>query len=239
MALPKVVTPTYKTTLPSTGETIEFRPFTVKEQKALLIAKESNDEEQMIRAVRDLISASVTGVDVNDLTLFDFEYLFLKTRAKSVGETADIKIKCKHCDHYTEMTLNIDDLQIDPQPKRGKDLAVTLFNDVGVVMRYPRFTSTLELFRSNANKSDAETTFDTIVNSIESVFDENGVYAADDHTREELVDFLDALDGLSLQKLTSFFNEMPVVSLAVNFRCTNEECKETNTETLRGLKNFF
>lgn len=235
MALPKLDTPTYALSIPSSGASAEFRPFTVKEQKQLLLAKESNDEGNMIRTVRDLISSCLFGVEPNDLTLFDFEYIFMRVRAKSVGETSDVRIACTECEKFTDVSINIEEAQIGGDIRKGKDLKIELTDDVGLVMRYPRFETMINLLQKK--NTETQNTFETIIDCIDLIYDKDNMYHADEHTREELVEFVDSLPSNALQKISEFFSSSPEVVLNVKFDCSS--CGVTNEKTIKGLKNFF
>src|SRR6056300_979503 len=113
MALPSLNdTPKYELKIPSTGKKIKFRPYLVKEEKILLIAAESKDKDQMLGAIIDTINSCVQGnLNVNDLTTFDLEYLFIQMRAKSVGENASLNIKCQSCEEDNEYHMNLEDIR--------------------------------------------------------------------------------------------------------------------------------
>lgn len=233
MALPKLETPNYTVEIPSSGEKVEYRPFTVKEQKQLLIAKESNDQEAMIRTTRDLIESCVYDVKVKDLTLFDFEYLFVKIRAKSVGETSDVRIACEECGEQSPVTLDLEKTRVEGDLKKNR--AIELTSEIGIVMRWPSFESALNLI--NTEKSNAEIAADAIIDCIESVYDQSQVYPAEDVPKKELEEFVDSMTAAQFQKVAEFFEESPKVVLATRFTC--QSCKHKNKLEIEGMKNFF
>ena len=230
MSLPKLNTVTYKLKVPSTGKSIEYKPFTVKEQKMLLLAKESDDKGQMIRAARDLIKSCTLGkLNVDTLTMYDFEFLFIKARSKSIGETSDVLIKCKECNHQNEVALNLDDCKVTAP---GKSLKVKLDSNVGVVLKFPSLKDAEKL---SENESNDELT--TIASCIESIYTNDEVFAAEDHTSAELVDFIESLSAKQLKMVGEVLQDMPKTVLDQKFKCM--KCGADNELTIEGLKNFF
>ena len=136
MALPRIDSPKYELRIPSSGDTVEYRPYLVKEEKLLMMAMETKDQQQMIRALRDVIAGCTEGkIQANDLAMFDLEYVFLKIRGKSVGETTRVNLKCKSCDHKNEVEINLDEVEVQGEVKKNEKVALT--DSVGVVLRYP------------------------------------------------------------------------------------------------------
>jgi|LWDU01.1.fsa_nt_gi hypothetical protein len=236
MALPKIQSPSYTLNVPSTNDLIEYRPFIVKEQKTLLLAKESGDEHAMIRATRDLIASCVTSeLDVSKLTLFDFEYLFLQIRAKSVGETSDVQIKCSECEEYEPVTINLEEAKLTETEAKSNKIALT--DDVGIVMQYPKFEASVALLSRGDDLGQTDMAFETLIGCIESIYDESAVYPAEDSTRDELMEFVDGLSSKQFERMSEFIQGMPKIGLFVEFVCS--KCGEKNNETITGLKNFF
>ena len=234
MALPKLTSVTYDVTIPSTGKRINIRPFNVKEQKILLIAKESGDSGQMVRAARDLIGGCTLGeVDVNELTTFDFEYLFLQARAKSVGETSDVRVACSSCNHKNDITIELEEAEVRGDLK--KDLKVKLTDEVGIVMRYPSFKDAETLSKLDRKSSTAS--IDALTCCIDVIYDKDNVYPASDSTKKELEEFVESLSTKQFQEVAAVFNDMPAVSMDIDFMCI--KCKEGNNIELTGLTNFF
>ena len=144
MGLPTLATPKYELTIPSTGQKIEYRPFLVKEEKVLLLANETKDEREQIRAMKQVIENCTFGkVDIDSLASFDIEYLFLKLRSKSVGETIEVGIKCSYCAESCPTTVNINDVEVKFDPKFTN--RIKLSETVGVLMRYPNYEDMINL----------------------------------------------------------------------------------------------
>lgn len=236
MALPILEAPKYSIRLPSTGKTIEYRPFLVKEEKILLIAQESDSSREMLSAMKDIVKAcTFNKVDPNELTSYDLEFLFLKLRSKSVGETATIKVKCEKCDTYVPVEVNLDEVEI---PSVSSDPVNIMLNDtVGITMRHVRVRDLASL--TDERKSSADIFIDSVIASIHSIFDANGVYLTDETKKDELVNFVQSLSRSHMKEIEKFIADTPKVQLKVKFACTNEECKHENEITLTGIKSFF
>lgn len=233
MALPVIEINTFDLKVPSTGKTIEFRPYTVKEEKGLLVANESKDPKQMVRAARNLVKACVPAIDVDKMTMFDFEYIFLQLRSKSVGETADMKIKCSSCDHQNDVAINVDDVKIKNEVKQK--MRVQLSKDgVGIMLNYPSF----KMAENMVGKGTAsENIVDMIVACTEAIYDKDTVYPAEEQTTQELVKFVESIPSSKFKEIGELFNDMPTVALDVDFKCG--KCGKDNHIEVEGLSNFF
>lgn len=233
MALPQLNSANYETTIPSTGQVITFRPYLVKEEKILMMALESNDQKQIVKATKDMISSCVVDdIDINKLATFDIESLFLQLRSKSVGESIGLKVKCDHCDTQNDITVNFDNIGVDVPKEDG---VIMITDTVGVQMKYPSFD---DISSINPDKEESiETAFDIIVKCIDSVFDEDNVYPAVSEGETKMRGFVESLNATQFQSLAHFFETMPVLKTAVEFDCT--ACKEHNSTELKGLQSFF
>lgn len=238
MALPILNTTKYVTTLPSSGQEIYYRPYVVKEEKIMMIALESKDEKQIMDAMLDVIEACVLteGINHEDLTTFDVEWLFLKLRARSVGENAELKLKCQHedCNGISEVAYNLDDIEIDGELGKTK-MTIEIADGVGVVMKYPP----VKLIRKyDAKKMETvEGAFSLVAGCIDQVFDEQNVYMAKDQTPEEVRDFLDSLSAAQFKSLADFIGNQPTVHDDIDWKCMT--CQKENSMELRGLQSFF
>lgn len=236
MSLPIIESPKYSIRLPSTGKNIEYRPFLVKEEKILLIAQESGSSREMIMAMKDIVKAcTFNKVDPNLLTSYDLEFLFLNLRSKSVGETSTVKIKCSECDTYVPVEINLDDVAV---PEVSHEPVNIMLNDtIGITMRHIRVRDLANLTDEKKSKSDL--VVETVIASIASIYDENGVYPTDESSKDELLAFVNSLNRGQMKKIEEFINTTPKVELKVKFTCTNEECKHENEVTLSGVQSFF
>ena len=236
MPLPKISTPTYELTVPSTGKNIKFRPFLVKEEKILIIAMESQSDKQIAQAVNDVLSNCILtkGVNINDFSTFDIEYLFLNIRGKSVGESVDVMVTCPD-DNKTKVPVqvNLDDIKILKNDKHQRD--IPLDGNLTMRMKYPSMGE----FVKNTFSVDMQVddTFDLVCSCIEQVFSEEESWAASDCTKKELHEFLEQLDSSQFKKIEQFFETMP--KLSHTLKVTNPNTKVVNKITLEGLNAFF
>ena len=228
MALPKLETAKYSVEIPSTKQTIEFRPFLVKEEKILIQAQESGDTDQIIKALKDIIRVcTFEKVKPNDLTLFDLEYIFLQLRARSVGEEVDFKIKCEECDRQNVVTLDLTEVKIK-WPEKKIDNKIKLSDSVGVVLRPIRV--------KDMNKIEGDIT-ESIIASIESIYDEDNVYPTDEASKKELVAFVDSLSHSHLEVIQEYIENQPKLEHVLKYTCLH--CGHKNEYTLSGLADFF
>lgn len=234
MALPVLNTAKYKTIVPSLGKEVEYRPYLVKEEKILMIALESNDNKQIISAIKDVISSCVQDdLKVNDLTMFDIEALFLKLRSKSVGETTDVKVKCTECDKEHKTSVKFDDIKM-PVVK-NMQTTVKLTDDVGIILTYPKVKDIEK--NDNGVDDSINSIMEVLIDCIHSIYDADNVYSAQDTKRSELKDFVDSLNSDQFKKLTSFFESIPALKYDLRFKC--EGCGHDNNIELSGIQNFF
>lgn len=231
MALPIVKTATYKTKLPSTGKVIEYRPFLVKEEKILLMLGETKDQKELSRNIKNLLSSCIiTDIDVETLTTFDIEYLFLVLRAKSVGEEVSLFIPCQECQKKTPVDVNLEkDIFVDNQKKKT-DFKIPISSNVGLVMKYPN----IEMVEMDDKETDS---IDMIIACLDSIYDESTVHNLNDYTKEEIREFIQSLSVKDMQKVQQFFETLPKVKCSLDFMC--QSCKAQNKFELEGLSNFF
>ena len=234
MALPQLNTAVkYELKVPSTGQMVEYRPYLVKEEKILMLAMESEDQRQIIRATRDIItSCTFEQVDIMKQPMFDLEYIFLKLRAKSVGETSRLKFACEKCQTPNNYNINLDELEpIGSQVEN----TIALTDTIGVTMKYP----TVKDVDSSDAKSEIDMVFDVLVSSIESIYDAENVYPASESTKAELTTFIENLNQQQFNKLQAWFEAMPKLKKKVLFTCEKEDCKHENEFDIEGIQSFF
>lgn len=229
MALPILnETPSYSMEIPSTGKKFKYRPYLVKEEKILLLANETKDREQIINAIADTISACTFGkVNVRDLTTFDLTYIFLKMRAKSVGETVTLQLPCGKCETRNEYTMNLDHIEC---PVGDRSLMIDITDDIKVEMKYPNYTFT-------DIEQEQEGTFHLMANCIKAVITEEDRIDVNDEPIESIRAFLESMTREQFGYLTSFIKGLPTVEYTIDFHCHN--CNEHNEIALKGIDNFF
>lgn len=236
MALPVMQTPVYEMTIPSTKQKVKYRPFLVKEEKALLIAQQSEDTSVMLNTLKQVISSCVTGVDVERLAMFDFEYIFTQLRARSVGEYAELTYNCLECkDPKAKMNIDIDLTKLEVKFNDDHSATIDLFDEVGVKMKYPNLNMLTAL--ESLKQDDVEVAFDVIGSCIEFIYDGDKIYPIEDQSKEDVNDFLEKLTRQQLNKLQNFFKTMPKLEHTMEFDCP--VCKFHHRHTVRGMQNFF
>ena len=233
--LPKIATPKYDMIVPSTGESITYRPYLVKEEKILLIAMESQSDEAMENAVVDIIKLCVeTPINVNTLTTFDIEYIFINLRAKSVGEGIKLNPTCEHCEEVNE-DIKVDlDKVIVSGIEEEIDMRVKLTDDISVDVTWPTMKNKL-------TEDDMKTGTDTLINmvarSIGTIYSGEEIFAAADSTKKELVEFVESLGSDQFNALLTKVSEAPQLIYDLEFKC--KACGEDNKLEIKGLADFF
>tara|TARA_B100000424_G_scaffold237524_1_gene203072 strand:- start:1999 stop:2703 length:705 start_codon:yes stop_codon:yes gene_type:complete len=233
MALPKLEQKTYTLTLPSTGESIQYRPFLVKEQKTLLLAQESKDSKELVNAVSSLINDCTFGkVNAKTCPLFDAEYIFLKVRAKSVGEKVDLVATCPD-DEETKVNFVLDINDIEVQMTDDHTNVVEITDDVKIVFDYPILSSSARY----ANDQRADIMFDVVRDCVKEIhFGENS-YNKVDMSKKDLDDFIDSLDAEQFSRVMDFFETMPKLRHVIEVVNPNTNVK--SEILLEGLQNFL
>ena len=236
MTLPKITTPTYELNLPSTDEKVKFRPFLVKEEKILLIAMENDKQEEMVSAIKQIISnCTFDKIDVEKIPLFDLEYIFLQLRAKSIGEVSKFRILCPD-DKKTFANIEIDLTKVVVEVDEGHDNRIIIDDkkQVGIVLSYP----SVALFKSaNLIGNDVKAVFDLIVQCVDHIFEGEKIYPAKDMKEAEITQFLDDLPQKAFNKVRNFFETMPKLKHEVEVE--NPKTKKKSKVVLQGLKDFF
>jgi hypothetical protein len=237
MALPMSSAPTYTLTVPSTGAQVKYRPFLVKEEKALMIAQQSEDPVVMVETLKNVIQACVVGdIDASKLATFDLEYIFTQLRAKSVGEIVDLNAKCDDCEDDKAVTVvKIDLTKLEVQKNPEHTNKIELFDDVGVVLKYPSIDIIKKM--ESMDPTDVEQVFDIVVGCVDYIYNSQEVFYAKDQTKEELTEFLNNLTNEQFQKVQSFFETMPKLSKEIEYDCP--VCRKHHVKVLAGLQSFF
>ena len=236
MALPKLEVPIYELTVPSKDEKIKYRPFLIKEEKILLIAMESGANEDVIQAVKQIVSeCTFNTLKLGNMPMFDVEYIFLQIRSKSVGEVSKLKILCRD-DGETYANVEVDLTEIEVQVNDDHTNKIELTDEMGVIMKYP----TIDSF-STAGISDitADNMLDVIVACIDKIYDKKGeeVYDSKDSSKKELMDFVEQMNTTQFQDVQAFFDSMP--KLRHEITVVNPKTKVENKVALSGLNDFF
>ena len=240
MALPMSNTPIYNLVIPSTGKEFKYRPFLVKEEKALLIAQQSEELQVMVDSLKDVIkSCAKSDLDVDSLATFDLEYIFTQIRAKSVGEQVELIFACDE-DHDNDndkakVKVNIDLSKIEITKPEGHETNISLFEDVGVTMIYP----TMDVIKNleSVDDNDIDEVFDLVSSCIETIYNTDEVFHIKEQTKKEVVEFLNNLTSEQFGKIQNFFQTMPKMTYNVEYDCPI--CQKKNKQVLEGLQSFF
>jgi len=243
MALPKNTSATYPLQIPSTGQEVKFRPFVVKDEKALMLAMQSEDEMTMVNTLRELITNCVQEeINVQRLATFDLEYAFAQMRGKSVGEMVEIIGKCDNeeagCVDNPKATLKmqVDITQIPVTFPEGHNKKVHLWGDVGVVMKYPTLETIIKYQGLNQD-SDPNKVFEIIMDSMEVIYEGDQLHYIHEQTPQEVDEFINNLSSEQFNKIKDFFETMPKMTKEIQWTCPN--CGREHKRTLEGLQSFF
>jgi len=230
MALPLLnESPRYEVVIPSTGKKIKFRPYLVKEEKVLMLAAETKDSKQMMNAIIDTVSACVTDkIDVNSLTTFDLEYLFIKLRAKSVGEKSTIQINCESCKEVNEYQIDLDEITC----KMNKtDNIIKIDDNISVEMKYPSYS------QIDITENETEMGFEVLASCLATVYTQDQRIDVSEEPKESVRRFLESMTRSQFEKVRDYFVDMPQVKAEVEFTC--RKCDELNKFDIRGIQSFF
>jgi hypothetical protein len=240
MALPIMATPTYSLVIPSSGVSVKYRPFLVKEEKALLIAQQSEDINVMVDSLKGVIKSCVMDkIDVDKLAIFDIEYIFTQIRAKSVGEIVELLFPCD-VDHgedndKAKIKISIDISKLEVEKPEGHTNKIELFDDVGIVMKYPSMKVLARLEQLDTENIDA--IFDVIADCIDIIYQGDDLHYASEQSKEELLQFLGNLTTEQFKNLQTFFTTMPKIRKVVEYDCPI--CGKHHTAALEGMQSFF
>ena len=238
MPLPKIATPTYELELPSTGQTIQYRPFLVKEEKLLVLALEGEDVKEITTAIKNVIKSCIQtkGIKVENLPTFDIEYLFLNIRGKSVGEDLEVKLLCPDDNEtYVPVKVLIDDIKVVKSDEHTNQ--IKLDSNLMMEMKYP---SLAEFIKNNfdfGQDANMDQSFDLIASCIDKIYNEEEVWAAADCTKKEINSFLDQMNSSQFKEIETFFETMPKLSHTVKLK--NPKTKVESEVVLEGLSSFF
>lgn len=228
MPLPVLETSKHTIEVPSSKKKIEIRPFLVKEEKILLQAKESENDDTIFKAIKDIIhTCSFEKINANELTIYDLEYVFLQLRAISVGEKSEFKVKCLECGKYNDVEIDLTEVKVE-FPEEKIDKKIQLNDSVGVVLKH------LLVKDIDVRGSDIS---DNIIASIDYIYDAENVYKAEESSKKELIEFVDSLSHSQLENISKFIQNQPKLRYTLKYNCIH--CGEDNQVVLEGLKDFF
>tara|TARA_Y100000004_G_scaffold194878_1_gene260543 strand:- start:6 stop:725 length:720 start_codon:yes stop_codon:yes gene_type:complete len=238
MPLPKISTPTYELELPSTGKTIRYRPFLVKEEKLLVLALESDDSKEITNAIKAVLKDCIQtrGVKVETLPTFDIEFLFLNIRGKSVGEDIEVSVLCPDDgETYAEVQISIDDIKVLKDKEHNKQIKID--DKLMMEMKYPSLDQFIKNNFDFAEDNQVDQSFDLIASCVDKVFSEDEAWTSEDFTKKEINDFLEQMNSAQFKQIEKFFTTMPKLSHEVEV--LNPNTKKKGKVVLEGLSSFF
>ena len=238
MPLPKIATPTYELELPSTGQSIKYRPFLVKEEKVLVIALESEDNKQITNAIKAVLKSCILtkGVKVESLPTFDIEYLFLNIRGKSVGEELEVNVICPDDGETTvPVVINLDEIEVQKDENHSNKIKID--DSIMMELKYPSLDQFIKNNFDFNDKNAMDQSFELIASCIDKVYTEDEVWATADCTKKEVKEFLESMNSQQFKEIEAFFESMPKLSHTINV--TNPNTKVKSEVTLEGLASFF
>ena len=236
MPLPIIEVPTYTLSLLSTNEEIQYRPFLVKEEKILLIAMESENENESIKAVKQIVkNCVISDIDIDTLPMIDLEYIFIQLRAKSIGEKSDVSFNCQKegCSNIIHTSIKLDEINIIRHEDHTNRIPIT--DKIGIIMKYPSFSS---YSKYSLNKeSEAKNYFNLLIDCVDSIYDEDQVYSHRDISRSEIVVFIEQLTQQQTKKIKKFFDTTPKIHKEITIKC--DKCGEEKKIVLENFSDFF
>ena len=236
MALPKLTTPTYELEVPSTDEKISYRPFLVKEEKILLIAMESGKNEDIVNAIKQIVSeCTFNKLKLGNMPMFDIEYIFLNIRAKSIGEVSKLRLLCPDDKKtYADIEVNLEEVQV--QVDKDHTNKIELTDSMGMIMTYPTIDSFMD---TGLQTITASNMLEVIGSCILQIYEDNGekVYEGKDQTPKELNEFIEQLSSQQFKQVQKFYDTMPKLKHTIKVK--NPKTKKTSEITLQGLNDFF
>ena len=238
MPLPKIATPTYELVLPSTGKTINYRPFLVKEEKLLVLALESEDNKQITTAIKAVIKSCIStkGIKVETLPTFDIEFLFLNIRGKSVGEELEVNIICPD-DKTTEVPVTIDLDDIGVQKNDDHTNQIKIDSSIMMEMKYPSLDQFIKNNFDFNEGNQMDQSFDLIASCIDKIYTEDEVWSTADCTKKEVKEFLESMNSSQFKEIETFFETMPKLKHTIKVK--NPKTKVESEVVLEGLASFF
>lgn len=236
MPLPKIAIAKFPITIPSTKKNTFFRPFLMKEQKILHMAMHAENIEHMFKAMCDIVESCVDGItDAKNMPMFDLEYLFMKIRAKSVGELIQIGIKCKNCEKTSKTEIDLETIEVEFQPDISNKIMIS--DNMGIILRYPCLNDISSSVTKSSDLNDTESMIQFVCDSIENVFDGTSVWTRKDFTDDEIREFVESMNTSQMELVGKFYANIPTLSKRMQHKCSH--CGHEQTIDFRRLQDFF
>jgi len=230
--LPKIDLPLFELELPSSGKKIKYRPFTVKEEKILLVAQESDEPEQTVLSVKQIVNNCLVDIDVEKLAMFDLEYVLLMLRSKSVDNNIKFAIKDPDTEETVELEIDLNEVKVTRDDEHSNRVKIN--DDYTLFLRYPTIEEFIKI--ASADQNDPLVNYFIMISCLDKIASDDDVYKFEDYTDEEIDDFMENLQGDVLKKIQTFFETMP--KLRHEMKYTNQDGKE-QTFVIEGMRSFF
>mgnify|MGYP006159852165 FL=1 len=231
--LPKIATPKYDMIVPSTGKSITYRPYVVKEEKILLIALESEDEKQIEKSIYSMIESCLDGkVNINDFTNFDIEFIFLTLRSMSVGEGIKLNIPCSSCEEPNEVSVDLNKLEVKNNDFDKKDLQIKINDDITIDLRWPTMSD-----RAVEITSGTEAVIHMVAKSIGTLYHGEDIISMSDTPFSEVLEFVESLSSAQFNQCMDVLVKTPYTGYDIKFTC--KKCGHKNERELKGMADFF
>tara|TARA_Y100000385_G_C13077048_1_gene631929 strand:+ start:1236 stop:1943 length:708 start_codon:yes stop_codon:yes gene_type:complete len=234
MPLPKIDQPLFELTIPSNGETVKFRPFTVKEEKILLIAQESNDIDQVVLSIKQILTNCIQDYNIDKLAVFDLEYILIQIRSKAVNNLLKFRVSDPDTEEMVDLELDIDEIEIVRNEDHKKIIRVT--DTISLSMKYPSIDFIKVLRQGEDSEDQSAALFDLMRDCIDTVVEGESVYKISEFTVEEVTDFIDTLDGNVLNLIKEFFDTIPKMRFETKYKLKDGTEK---TFVAEGTETFF
>lgn len=232
MPLPKIDMPLYDLTIPSNGEKVKYRPFTVKEEKIMLMARESEDPKEIISAIKQIVNNCLVGTDINDLALFDLEYIILNIRSRSVDNV--IKFEITDPDTEQQVPVELDLRNVEIQRNKEHNNVIKISDNYILYLKYPRIDDFFELMISENVSQEKQ--FQVLLSCMDKLASDEEVYNFKEFNEQEIDDFVESLNADTLREMKKFFDTMPTARHEVPYVNSNGENK---TFVIEGTQSFF
>lgn len=232
MALPKIDLPIFETVIPSSKETIKYRAYTVKEEKILLVAQEAKDPSQEVMAMKQVVNNCLIDKNIEDLSMFDLEYMHLMLRSKSVDNTVDFTIKDPDTEEEVKVSMNLDEVQLLEQEDHTNEVQVN--DDYTLYLKYPNIDAFVKIVTMSPD--DPLVSYFIMINCLDKLASEDEVHYFKDHTEEEIDSFMESLSGDVIKRIQKFFETMPRLRHEMKYKNKNGDEK---TFVIEGMRSFF
>ena len=232
MGLPKIDLPIFEGVLPSSGETFKYRQYTVKEEKILLVAQESKETGAEILAMKQVVNNCLLDREIEDLAMFDLEYVHLVLRSKSVDNTMNFSVTDPDTEEKIELELDVENVKMSSTEGHTKEIKIN--DDFVLFLKYPTIDAFVKI--TQMDSQDPLINYFVMISCLDKIASEDEVYNFKDYTEEEIDDFMNNLNSQVIAQIQQFFETMPRLRHELKYVNKNGDKK---TFVIEGLRTFF